>query len=203
MTFTFALRYIALRYIALRYIALRYTTLHYATLCYYCASKTEPRPRGRQDTSKPKIDRARRLMFGLASLSIRTGKPEGFMTGADGKPIEGCLAAATLTDAYLAADKNTLLLGMTFDPKLHVDFGAPAMAWMRLEFDPEALGEVQASLTLVNKTATRLPEAMWVTNTPVGSGAGNWSMDKLGGAVSPLDVATGASRGLHNILTGE
>ena len=125
------------------------------------------------------------------------------MTGADGKPIEGCLAAATLTDAYLAADKNTLLLGMTFDPKLHVDFGAPAMAWMRLEFDPEALGEVQASLTLVNKTATRLPEAMWVTNTPVGSGAGNWSMDKLGGAVSPLDVATGASRGLHNILTGE
>ena len=27
-------------------------------------------------------------------------------------------------------------------------------------------------------------------------------MDKLGGAVSPLDVADGASKGLHNILTG-
>ena len=71
---------------------------------------------------------------------------------------------------------------------------------MRIGFATK--GEVTASLTLVNKTATRLPEAAWVTNTPVGSGAGNWSMDKLGGAVSPLEVADGASRGLHNVLSG-
>lgn len=130
------------------------------------------------------------------------GKPEGFMTGPDGKPINGCLAPGTLAQAYVSDDKTSLLLGLRFDEKLHTDFGAPASAWMRVHFNPEQPGEVTASLTLVNKTATRLPEAAWVTNTPIGSVDGNWSMDKLGGAVSPLDVAVGASRGLHNILTG-
>jgi hypothetical protein len=40
----------------LHYATLHYAMLHCTTLRYYCASKTEPRSRGRQDTSKPKID---------------------------------------------------------------------------------------------------------------------------------------------------
>jgi len=128
------------------------------------------------------------------------GKPSGFMKGADGQPITGGLFAPALTEAWVASDKSSLLLGLSFAPDLHADFGAPSTAWMRIGFATK--GEVTASLTLVNKTATRLPEAAWVTNTPVGSGAGNWSMDKLGGAVSPLEVADGASRGLHNVLSG-
>ena len=38
--------------------------------------------------------------------------------------------------------------------------------------------------------------------TPAGSGSGKWLMDKLGEPVSPLEVADGASRGLHAVLSG-
>jgi hypothetical protein len=50
------LHYATLHYATLHYATLHYAMLHCTTLRYYCASKTEPRPRGRQDTSKPKID---------------------------------------------------------------------------------------------------------------------------------------------------
>jgi len=37
-----------------------------------------------------------------------------------------------------------------------------------------------AELLLQDKTATRLPEAFYLSFNPVGSGAGSWAMDKLG-----------------------
>ena len=55
------------------------------------------------------------------------------MKGPDGRPINGCLAAGTLTEAYVADDNSTLLLGVAFATDLHLDFGAPAMAWMRCD----------------------------------------------------------------------
>jgi hypothetical protein len=69
--------------------------------------------------------------------------------------------------------------------------GAPSTAWLELDFSRP--GSVSASLTLQNKTATRLPEAAWLTFQPVGAGApaSRWTMDKLGEPVSPLDVADG------------
>lgn len=53
----------------------------------------------------------------------------------------------------------------------------------------------------------------YVSSTPIGSGSApsssgqnatssNWKMDKLGGWVDPLDVARGASRGLHAVASG-
>jgi hypothetical protein len=132
------------------------------------------------------------------------GKPSGFMTGSDGKPIKKFLAAPTLRGAWTdkTADATKLLLALDFDADLHLNYGAPASAW--LELDITTPGRVGASLTLQNKTATRLPEAAWVSFTPAGAGGAgsSWSMDKLGEAVSPLDVADGASKGLHAVLSG-
>ena len=49
-----------------------------------------------------------------------------------------------------------------------------------------------------------LPEALFVSNTPLGAAepAAKWSMDVLGSDVDPLDVAEGASRGLHAVTAG-
>ena len=51
--------------------------------------------------------------------------------------------------------------------------GAPETAWVELDF--KTAGTVGARLTLQNKTATRLPEAGWMSFTPAGAGAGTWS----------------------------
>ena len=56
------------------------------------------------------------------------GKPSGFMTGPDGKPIKKVLAPPALRAAWVAPDKSTLLLALDFDPVLHRDFGAPEVS---------------------------------------------------------------------------
>ena len=130
-----------------------------------------------------------------------------------------------------AAPCSTLLLALNFATDLHELYGAPAAAWV--EIDLSTPGKLAVRLTLQNKTATRcaasatcvalasaptsslalaaaqfgrrrLPEAAWVTFTPVGAGASgsHWLMDKIGEPVDPLDVADGASRGLHAVLSG-
>ena len=50
-------------------------------------------------------------------------------------------------------------------------------------------------LLQLNKTATRLAEAMYITFQPLHTAS--WQMDKLSSWVDPLDVADGASKGLH------
>jgi hypothetical protein len=71
----------------------------------------------------------------------------------------------------------------------------------RINYTTSAVG-LAIELTLVNKTATRLPEAIFFGFNPVGSGTGTWTMDKLGTPVNPLDVADGASKGLHCVTSG-
>ena len=47
------------------------------------------------------------------------------------------------------------------------------------------------------KPATRLPEATWLTWNPVVADPSAWTIDKLGQAVSPLDVVRRGGRALH------
>jgi hypothetical protein len=72
----------------------------------------------------------------------------------------------------------------------------------------EASSGVSVELTLVNKTATRLPEATFFTFRPLVAGRNEndtekgdeestWQQSIVGEWGSPLDVADGASRGLH------
>jgi len=76
-------------------------------------------------------------------------------------------------------------------------FGAPQVVW--LQVDVQA-GQLNFTLTLVNKTATRLAESLWLCFQPLVSQSQQaWSLDKLGSLVSPFDVVGNGSRHLHGL----
>jgi hypothetical protein len=59
--------------------------------------------------------------------------------------------------------------------------------------------ELSVNVYLLEKPATRMPEALWLTFHPILSDHGRWIMDKSGEAVSPHDVVAGGSRGMHAV----
>jgi hypothetical protein len=85
-----------------------------------------------------------------------------------------------------------LSLELSFPHKLVKHAGAPARAWLVLA-SPAESAQLQVTLVWQNKTATRLPEALWLRFKP-GRGAvdqDTWLMHKLDGAVSPSEVGRG------------
>ena len=67
---------------------------------------------------------------------------------------------------------------------------------------PDAEPVIHLNLYCLNKAATRMPEAMWLTFNPVVTETGLWSMDKSGEQVSPLDVVEAGGRHLHAVTAG-
>tara|TARA_B110000208_G_scaffold130755_1_gene158557 strand:- start:466 stop:2838 length:2373 start_codon:yes stop_codon:yes gene_type:complete len=64
----------------------------------------------------------------------------------------------------------TLLLKSSFSALLHESYGAPSTVWTRFEIPSQSADVttgVEITFTFVNKTTTRLPEAMFVTMNPV------------------------------------
>ncbi len=58
------------------------------------------------------------------------------------------------------------------------------------------------SLQVFNKTATRLPEAMFLRFNPVNVPDGAVSMEKLGAWMDPLDVVDGGAKHMHCVSDG-
>lgn len=82
-----------------------------------------------------------------------------------------------------------LHLLLSYPHKLVKLAGAPARAWLVLQSPPES-HVLHVTLVWQNKTATRLPEALWLRFKP-GAGAvdeSSWLMHKLDSAVSPSEV---------------
>jgi len=69
-------------------------------------------------------------------------------------------------------------------------------------FLPDKEPAVKLTLKWFNKPATRLPEALWFSFTPPISPDGRLEMDKMGQAVSPLDVVRNGNRQLHGVTSG-
>eukprot|EP00930_Biecheleria_cincta_P097296 TRINITY_DN8901_c0_g1_i1.p1 TRINITY_DN8901_c0_g1~~TRINITY_DN8901_c0_g1_i1.p1 ORF type:complete len:791 (-),score=111.14 TRINITY_DN8901_c0_g1_i1:171-2543(-) len=125
------------------------------------------------------------------------GKPESFMK-AQPTP-EHQLESGVIESVWKRGDEE-LLVQLAFNESLSRYYGAPREAWIHYSF-PQSL-ELSITLDLLTKTATRLPEAMFFTFSPRLSHTareehGTWSHAKLGHWEDPLDVAYGASRGLH------
>ena len=62
-----------------------------------------------------------------------------------------------------------LLLRSAFAPQLHDNYGAPSTVWTRFEIEADLPGKtrgIEIEVTLINKTSTRLPEAMFFTHNP-------------------------------------
>ena len=111
----------------------------------------------------------------------------------------------------------TLLAQLAFDDAAVSDYGAPAAAWVNVTVPGAADGgsdgdAVAFTVLVVNKTATRLPETMYVrfdaavapvseADSTSGSVKG-WAMDKLGEYVAPSDVQDGGAQHMHGVASG-
>eukprot|EP00884_Botryococcus_braunii_P018962 jgi/Botrbrau1/574/Bobra.0010s0040.1 len=78
--------------------------------------------------------------------------------------------------------------------------GAPQAVWLDIR-SKENDRDLYIDVILANKTATRLPEALWVTFTPDPHVAdpATWQMYKINQRVSPNDVILNGSQALHAV----
>jgi len=58
---------------------------------------------------------------------------------------------------------------------------------------------IEIRLSWFEKTANRMPEALWLSFQPPAADPAGWRMDKCGTLISPLDVVTGGNRSMHAI----
>ena len=98
---------------------------------------------------------------------------------------------------------------LSFATELVANYGAPQAAYLEVliaggsgdDSSNSNAPHLNLSLTLVNKTSTRLPEATWFgfKNSKNKNG---WEMNKLGSWVDPTDVVDGGNQYQHGIHTG-
>ena len=100
---------------------------------------------------------------------------------------------------------DAVLVEVAFAAELSQLYGAPDSAWLRFSVSPaHKVRMVSIEATLVAKTATRFPDAMYLSFYPTTGGATDtgWWMDKMGEWVSPLEAVDGASKPIHGVLSG-
>ena len=109
----------------------------------------------------------------------------------------------------IGTDKGLfVVLEMEFDDDEVVEVaGAPSTIYLELSSPGDGTTttnprELFIDVIWENKTATRLPEAMWLSFEPDPQEAvdpGSWEMSKLGQWISPLEVAVNGSRSMHGV----
>jgi hypothetical protein len=108
-------------------------------------------------------------------------------------------AAATLRSLWLreSTDVVSFLVETAFSEDAHNLAGAPEALWLRLDVPrgAAAAGSLNVTLELFNKTATRLPEGLFLRFNA--SAAGGWRFATLGADVDPFDVVPGGNQHLH------
>lgn len=108
------------------------------------------------------------------------------------------------------AGVQSFLVGATVgDGSQHTNYGAPAMVWTQYDVststDPSnpASSTINVTVMVYNKTATRLPEAMFFRFNASGSDTAAdpsawpwpiWAADKIGSWVNPFDVVMGGNK---------
>lgn len=119
----------------------------------------------------------------------------------------------TIQKLHVSDDQCTAVVQVAFAPELAREYGAPQVAYLRIEVGAAKddttradLPVMNLSLTLWNKTSTRLPEATWFnfkTAPPAGSGtAPRWEMNKLSSWIDPMTVVDGGNQYQHGVHTG-
>jgi len=106
--------------------------------------------------------------------------------------------------SYWPADPGhdaELLVHARFPAELTETLGAPPELWSRWSFDA-AGRQVDLTVWWADKPANRLPEALWCSFVPLVAEPERWTLDKLGQAVSPLDVVRRGGRSLHAVGEG-
>lgn len=83
----------------------------------------------------------------------------------------------------------------------HKRYGAPRKLWVGVEV-PKEEARVDVDLAWFDKTATRLPESLWVAFRPYRAGDDGWSLDVLGQRIDPRRVVVNGSRHLAAVWGG-
>ncbi|CAG7616186.1 DUF5054 domain-containing protein [Paenibacillus allorhizosphaerae] len=79
--------------------------------------------------------------------------------------------------------------------------GGPVQLRIRYAFNKYD-SRIETELVWNGKSAYRLPEASWFSFAPKVDNPNLWKMDKMGEAISPLEVVRDGGRNLHAVLTG-
>jgi hypothetical protein len=133
----------------------------------------------KKDFGKPNMEK-----FGAMSRSWTPSLLELKME----RNADGCRVLAQLGIEDAAAEQS----GVASFPKT-----------MYLEiFAPDVEPVLHVNFYWFEKPATRLPEALWLSFEPKTDSNGNWTMDKTGEEVSPLDVVVSGNRHMHSVDTG-
>jgi hypothetical protein len=77
----------------------------------------------------------------------------------------------------------------------------PQDCYLDLMF-PRDEAMVEVHIKWFGKRANRLPEALWFSFNPAVFEAQNWTLSKVGQAISPFDVVSGGNRHMHAVSTG-
>jgi len=122
------------------------------------------------------------------------GMPDSFMNGTS---VESFLESARVQSVYSSSQE--ILIELAFEnTDLHEKYGAPETVWIC--YTAKSLNTIGVRLVILNKTATRLPEATWFTfNSAAGREQQQWEHNILGEWQNPTDVQEGASFGLHYV----
>ena len=86
--------------------------------------------------------------------------------------------------SVLTDGQSRFALELSLPSEAHASYGAPAMVWVTLNVTDH---ELSASVTVLGKTPTRLPEAAFVTFNP--AAAGSWSNEILGVSNNATDAS--------------
>lgn len=155
----------------------------------------------------------RDVAFAKKNLTQNANTTSGFWTGSLQKMYRS--KHNHLSDIFLQS--------ITVDKRLHTHYGAPARVWVRFEFS-KVEAEVNVTVSIFNKTSTRLPEAHWVDfeiavpaastassgprTRPAGSPSllpqvplrcDSWSVAKLGSTFCATDVSLFGSTHIHAV----
>lgn len=125
-------------------------------------------------------------------------KPGMASAGAEHRDWHVALKALYHDDS---ASSTAFLLAFAPPEQAVVQYGCPASVFLGLEFAREE-PDIRFTLQWFDKSACRLPEAIWFSFCPRVRSKKGWTMDKLGQTVSPLDVVRDGSRHLHAVGQG-
>jgi hypothetical protein len=117
-----------------------------------------------------------------------------------------CEQQRTMPDAFtdvqaeLTGPVDRVLVHVTLPAEAHTLYGAPSEAWVELIL-PRMRSEILVDLQWAGKTATRLPEAVFLS-FPIVASQGSWHVDKLGSQVDMREVVAGSTGHLHAVGDG-
>ena len=105
--------------------------------------------------------------------------------------------------AAQTADSHRVLAALSIDDAASERLGLaawPATMYLELVF-PKAEPAVHLHFYALNKSANRMPEAMWLTFKPQTTADARWTLEKVDQLVSPLDVVRGGARSMHAVTS--